>query len=89
MLPSMLVNYKQGEIELQTGDVLVGYTDGISEAMNHAEEEWSEDEMLDRLRTVTEKTAAEIIPFIVQCADEFAAGAKQHDDMTMIVVRVI
>ncbi|MDQ3711314.1 MAG: SpoIIE family protein phosphatase, partial [Acidobacteriota bacterium] len=42
MLPSMLVNYKQGEIELQTGDLLVGYTDGISEAMNPQEEEWSE-----------------------------------------------
>lgn len=89
MLPSMLVNYKQGEIELQAGDLLVGYTDGISEAMNPAEEEWSEDEMLERLKTVTDKTAAEILPFIVSCADEFAAGAKQHDDMTMIIVRVV
>ncbi len=89
MLPSMLVNYKQGEIELQQGDTLVGYTDGISEAMNPSEEEWSEDEMLEKLKTVTDKTAAEILPFIVRCADEFAAGAKQHDDMTMIVVKVI
>ncbi|MGI9055123.1 MAG: SpoIIE family protein phosphatase [Pyrinomonadaceae bacterium] len=89
MLPSMLVNYKQGEIQLQPGDLLVGYTDGISEAMNPAEEEWSEDEMLERLKIVKEKSAAEILPFIVACADEFAAGAKQHDDMTMIIVKVI
>jgi sigma-B regulation protein RsbU (phosphoserine phosphatase) len=89
MLPSMLVNYKQGEIELQTGDLLVGYTDGISEAMNPQEEEWSEDAMLERLKTVSEKSAVEILPFIVHCADEFASGAKQHDDMTMIVVKVI
>ncbi len=89
MLPPMLVNYKQGEIELQSGDLLVGYTDGISEAMNPAEEEWSEDEMLEQLRTVTDKSACEIIPFIVRCADKFAAGAKQHDDMTMIIVKVI
>ncbi len=89
MLPSMLVNYRQGEIQLQPGDLLVGYTDGISEAMNPQEEEWSEDEMLEKLKTVADKSAAEILPFIVACADEFAAGAKQHDDMTMIVVKVI
>jgi sigma-B regulation protein RsbU (phosphoserine phosphatase) len=89
MLPSMLVNYKQGEVELRSGDLLVGYTDGISEAMNPAEEEWSEDAMLEKLKTVAEKPAVEILPFIVACADEFAAGAKQHDDMTMIVVRVV
>lgn len=88
MLPSMLVNYAQGEIELQPGDTLVGYTDGISEAMNPQEEEWSEDEMLEKLKTVTDKPAREILPFIVRCADEFASGAKQHDDMTMIVVKV-
>jgi len=89
MLPSILVNYKQGEIELQTGDLLVGYTDGISEAMNPQEEEWSEDAMLEELKKVQEKPAVEILPYIVACADKFASGAKQHDDMTMIVVKVI
>ena len=38
----MLVNYRQGEVQLEKGDMLVGYTDGISEAMNPPEEEWSE-----------------------------------------------
>lgn len=89
MLPSMLVNYKQGEVELQSGDVLVGYTDGISEAMNPQEEEWSEEQMLEELKLVADKPAAEILPHIVACADRFAAGAKQHDDMTMIVVRAV
>ena len=85
----MLVNYKQGEIELQTGDLLVGFTDGISEAMNPQEEEWGEDAMLEELKKVTDKSAEEILPHIVACADKFANGAKQHDDMTMIIVKVI
>jgi sigma-B regulation protein RsbU (phosphoserine phosphatase) len=89
MLPSMLVNYKQGEIVLETGDLLVGFTDGISEAMNPQEEEWSEDAMLEELKKITEKSAKEILPHIVACADKFANGAKQHDDMTMIIVKVI
>lgn len=88
MLPSMLVNYSQGEIELQTGDLLVGYTDGISEAMNPAEEEWGEDEMLKELQKIHDKPSAEILPLIVAEADKFANGAKQHDDMTMIIVKV-
>jgi sigma-B regulation protein RsbU (phosphoserine phosphatase) len=89
MLPTMFTNYTQGEIELLPGDLLVGYTDGISEAMNPAEEEWGEDNMLEQLKVCYASAAAEILPFIVERADEFAAGAKQHDDMTMIVVRVV
>lgn len=89
MLPSMLVDYQQGEVELRPGDVLIGYTDGISEAMNPDEEEWGEDEMLKKVMTCRDKSADEILPIIVAAADTFANGAKQHDDMTMIIVRVV
>ncbi|MBS1795377.1 MAG: SpoIIE family protein phosphatase [Acidobacteria bacterium] len=89
MLPSMFVNYTQGEIQLEPGDLLVGYTDGISEAMNPDEEEWGEDAMLAELKAVYEKSSEEILDHIVAGADRFAAGAKQHDDMTMIIVRII
>ena len=65
----MPVNYNQGEIELQPGDVLVGSTDGITEAMNPAEEEWSEEAMLAELLKITDKSAAEILPLIVARAD--------------------
>jgi sigma-B regulation protein RsbU (phosphoserine phosphatase) len=57
--------------------------------MNPAEEEWSEDAMLEQLKIVYEKPSDEILRFIVERADEFAGGAKQHDDMTMIVAKVI
>lgn len=89
MLPSMLVDYTQGEIQLAPGDMLIGYTDGISEAMNPAEEEWGEDSMLAAVIGIRDKSAAEILPLIVADADKFANGAKQHDDMTMIVVKVL
>ncbi len=89
MLPPMLADYTQGEIKLRSGDLLAGYTDGISEAMNPQEEEWSEDAMLDCLKTVADKPSQEILPHIVAAADAFANGAKQHDDMTMIIVKVL
>ena len=89
MLPTMFVNYTQGEVLLEEGDLLVGYTDGISEAMNPAEEEWGEDAMLAELKKVYENPSEEILTHIVACADKFADGAKQHDDMTMIIVKMI
>lgn len=89
MLPPMIVSYQQGEIFLEKGDMLVGFTDGISEAMNPADEEWGEAEMLAAIKAKFDLSAAEMLPYIVACADKFANGAKQHDDMTMIVVKVI
>jgi sigma-B regulation protein RsbU (phosphoserine phosphatase) len=88
MLPPMIVDYSQGSVGLASGDLLVGFTDGISEAMNPDEEEWGEDAMLARLKEIRHESAEDILRLIVASADEFASGAKQHDDMTMIVVKV-
>jgi sigma-B regulation protein RsbU (phosphoserine phosphatase) len=88
MLPPILVNYSQGEVELKPGDLLVGFTDGISEAMNPNEEEWGEEAVLAELKTIDALPCKEILEHIVAAADRFADGAKQHDDMTMIVLRV-
>jgi sigma-B regulation protein RsbU (phosphoserine phosphatase) len=89
MLPPMIVSYEMGTVELRSGDMLVGFTDGISEAMNPSEEEWGETAMLEELKLITEKPAEEILHHIVAAADLFANGAKQHDDMTMIIVRLL
>lgn len=89
MLPPMIVSYEMGTVELHDGDMLVGFTDGISEAMNPSEEEWGEDAMLQELKLIIDKPAVEILPHIVAAADRFANGAKQHDDMTMVIVRLL
>jgi sigma-B regulation protein RsbU (phosphoserine phosphatase) len=89
MLPSMFVSYEQGEIELRPGDLVVGSTDGITEAMNPQEEEWGEEQMIEELKKVYDRSSEEILNHIVEKADEFAAGAKQHDDMTMIVIKAV
>lgn len=89
MLPPMLVSYSQGEIELKPGDLIVGFTDGISEAMNPKEEEWGEEALLEKLKSILDRSPIEIHDECVAGADRFADGAKQHDDMTMIVVRVL
>jgi sigma-B regulation protein RsbU (phosphoserine phosphatase) len=78
----------EGLVQLEPGDVLVAFTDGISEAMNGVEEEFDEARLMDALKKMETRTAAEIISRILIEVDGFTAGARQHDDMTLVVVRV-
>ncbi|MBZ5499175.1 MAG: SpoIIE family protein phosphatase [Acidobacteriia bacterium] len=81
--------YEQGEIELMTGDLLVLYTDGVSEAENPQEAEWGEEALLATVRSCSRLPPSEIIGHVLDTADKFAAGAPQHDDMTLVVARVL
>ncbi|MDQ2948332.1 MAG: SpoIIE family protein phosphatase [Acidobacteriota bacterium] len=80
--------YTQACIDLQSGDVLVLFTDGVSEAMNAADEEWDEDRLVESVRKCANLTATLMLDAIVRDADEFVAGAAQHDDMTLMAVKV-
>ncbi len=81
--------YSQGSVELEPGDLFVAYTDGISESMNAADEEWGEERMKNAVLTSPSVGARALIDHMMASADEFVAGAPQHDDMTLIVVRVM
>jgi sigma-B regulation protein RsbU (phosphoserine phosphatase) len=82
------VQYAEESVTLEAGDLLLTYTDGISEAMTAGDEEWGEERMLDAAEKVRNGTAAEILAAIFSAADEFTAGAPQHDDMTLLVLKV-
>jgi sigma-B regulation protein RsbU (phosphoserine phosphatase) len=81
--------YQQATVPLAEGDVLVGFTDGISEAMNNEDEEWGEERLIPALTHCLDKPAAEMIPEIMFEADRFVDGAPQHDDMTLVVVKLV
>jgi phosphoserine phosphatase RsbU/P len=83
------VRYEQGTIELKPKDVLVAFTDGISEAMNPADEEWGVQCLVCCVRDSHETDCRDVIQRVMASADAFASGAKQHDDMTVIVARII
>src|SRR5262245_28972208 len=79
--------YEQGSVSLNKGDILVAFTDGISEAMNSADEEWGEPRMIDTIQRCDRLRAQEVLQRILAAADAFVAGAKQHDDMTLVILR--
>lgn len=80
--------YVSDECTLQAGDIFIGFTDGISEAMNERDEEWEEERFIAAALAVRNKTAREIIDATFVAADAFTGQAKQYDDMTLLVVRL-
>jgi sigma-B regulation protein RsbU (phosphoserine phosphatase) len=79
--------YQQGSVTIRSGDWLVAFTDGISEAMNEEDEEWGEERLIEAVCAYRGKSANELLVHLFDQATTFAGTAPQHDDMTMVVVR--
>ena len=80
--------YKEHILQLIHGDILLAFTDGISEAMNASEDDWGEDRMIAEAQAQADLNAEELMQRLFRAADAFAAGAPQHDDMTLVVLRL-
>jgi sigma-B regulation protein RsbU (phosphoserine phosphatase) len=81
--------YQQASFPLESGDLVVLFTDGVSESMNARDEEWGEDRLIEFAKTCHGLPASETMTRILTAAESFAAGASQHDDMTLVVLRVL
>ncbi len=81
--------YRQESFALESGDLMVLFTDGISESMNAREEEWGEERLIEFAKTCHGLPAFEAMTRIMAAAEAFAAGASQHDDMTLVVLRIL
>ena len=84
-----ILSYQEANVSLEDGDMLVAFTDGISEAMNPRNEEWGEDRLIESAWRIYGSTAQQAMNELLASADRFASGATQHDDMTLIVARVL
>ena len=80
--------YEECRLLLQPGDLLLAYTDGISEALNLQDQEWGEERMVAAARAHLPENAGTILRHIVTEADRFAATAPQHDDMTLLLMKL-
>jgi sigma-B regulation protein RsbU (phosphoserine phosphatase) len=83
------VRYEEQSLALEAGDLLLAYTDGISEAMTAEDEEWGEERMIVAAENAREKSAANVLSTIFAAADRFTGNAPQHDDMTLLVIQLV
>lgn len=82
-------HYETGCFEVQVGDLIVLYTDGVSESMNPADEEWGEERLIACARNSDGLGARAVLDRLMSAALQFAGDAPQHDDMTLLVIRVL
>ncbi|MDD1702990.1 MAG: SpoIIE family protein phosphatase [Methanoregula sp.] len=83
------VELQSVKIDLRPGDVLVLYTDGVTEAINVREEEFGEERLLEVITRSRSLPAQTILENILSAINEFAGDQPQHDDITIMVLRAV
>jgi sigma-B regulation protein RsbU (phosphoserine phosphatase) len=79
--------YSEMRVILERGDMLVLYSDGVTEATNVSYDEYGEDRFIDVLKAEREKPATSIVDSVMKSLTAFAAGAPQADDITLVVAK--
>lgn len=80
--------YKIKEIELSPGDVIVTYTDGLTEAFNREREMFSGERLLEAVDAHKSESAADIVRGTIQRLNDFTKDYAQSDDIAVIAVKV-
>jgi len=78
----------EDRIQLQKNDVLIFYTDGVTEAMNEQLREFEESRLVELAATLEGKTSQEILQAIEDAVRRFVGPAKSHDDYTVVVLKM-
>ncbi|MFH0882138.1 MAG: SpoIIE family protein phosphatase [bacterium] len=81
--------YEVGEITLRPGDTLVLFTDGVTEAMNNAEQEFGVERLIDAIRSKVGKPIEEIVAEVRKQVILFSGVDTFADDFTLLIARAV
>jgi serine phosphatase RsbU (regulator of sigma subunit) len=80
--------YEQETIALQSGDILIAYTDGVSEAFNAMGEEFGEERLRETASVSAHLSAQELSDRIIDEVRDWSGDTPQFDDLTLVVMKV-
>jgi sigma-B regulation protein RsbU (phosphoserine phosphatase) len=80
--------YEQETIQLETGDLVLFYTDGVVEAENPQGDQFEQEKLEDLLRSNAFLTADDIKSLILEEVSNWVRGQEQSDDITVVTVKV-
>jgi len=80
-------NYETASLELNPGDALIFFTDGVVEAFNESGEEFGNERWLAAIRSLPDWDASQTLQFLMKRVDEFVGATRQSDDITCLVFR--
>jgi len=78
--------YELQKLRLQSGDLVLCYTDGVTEAMNPDDEEFGEERLLEVARAHIGRPAQEVVTAVCDAVEVHTRGAAQHDDLTLLAL---
>ncbi len=80
-------SYRADRVDLAPGDLLCLYSDGITECPSPEDEEFGEERLIELLREARTRPVGEILETVDRVVTDFAGGASQGDDQTMVLIR--
>ncbi len=81
-------DYKLAQLSLNPGDIIVLYTDGVNEAWDQQKNEYGLVRLRQKVMEYADLTADEMVKNIIADIDDFSAGAEQHDDLSLVIMKV-
>ncbi len=79
--------YESQIVDIAPGSLLIGYSDGLTEAENAAGEEFEEQRVLDVALRMGQAPAREVLKNLLEAVEQWTGPAEQSDDITVIVAR--
>ncbi|MCZ6703281.1 MAG: PP2C family protein-serine/threonine phosphatase, partial [Ignavibacteria bacterium] len=79
--------YEEEKVSINKNDIIVIFSDGISEAMNENEEEYGEERLKEFISNHLDKSPDKIIENILSDVKMFVGKAPQWDDMTLLIIK--
>ncbi|HTP70399.1 MAG TPA: PP2C family protein-serine/threonine phosphatase [Dongiaceae bacterium] len=80
--------FPSASIQLQSGDTLVLFTDGVVEAFNASGEEYSDTRWLNTIRSLPKLSAQGTLQYLMKSVEDFVGATRQSDDITCLVLQV-
>jgi sigma-B regulation protein RsbU (phosphoserine phosphatase) len=80
-------SFEEETVSLEPGDLVVAFSDGVTEAMNPEFEEFTDERLLECATTHRGKTPQQVLDALLADVHAFCAGATQSDDITVVMVR--
>ena len=82
-------SYEESVLDLRPGDVLIAFTDGVTEALNPKEEEFGDERLKNLLRQTAHLPVSEMASTIAGALKNWIDDAAQYDDLTFILAKVM
>ena len=83
------VPYEQGKVYLKTGDWIVMFTDGVTEAQDEQGEDFEEERLMEVIRANESDSAAVMKEKILAAVKNYTGDVPQSDDITLLVLKTL